>query len=109
MRSIRQQRCKLRLLEHISSRKRHSSSGMRIERLVLTDHLHNLVHRIAAAGVYCLLHLVRDRGIPVLRFRIGTPAALKRASFEENCCANAGSVIDAEFLNIQDSACQFQE
>ena len=39
-----------------------------------------------------------------LAFRIGTPAAAKRASFEKYGGSDAGTVIDTEFLNVKNSS-----
>ena len=52
-------------------------------------------------ALYAFLAVPQDLYPGQLAFRVGTPAAAQRAAFQEYIGADAGTIVDAEFLDIE--------
>ena len=104
-RGIGKRRGKLCLLQYLAAGERHAAAGFVIKGLILAHLAQDLLYGIFPAGVGLVLHGVRDGSVAVLRFRVGAPFALQRAALEKNRSSDAGTVVDTEFLNVEQFTC----
>ena len=59
----------------------------------------------AVLAVQALFLIPQHLYIPALAFRIGTPRTVQRTSFHKDNGPDSRSVIDTEFLYVEDNSC----
>ena len=57
---------------------------------------------LTQTAVQALFTVPEDLSVHHLGFRVGTPFTAQGTAFEKNDCADTGTVMDTEFLNIED-------
>jgi hypothetical protein len=99
--------------EDLTTRKGHAAPGFFVEGAILEAGFHDLLHRVIAyirRGTFglrtrwsigrpkaCFQGLPRRPGL-----RIGAPAAAERTALKKDHRADAGAIVETEFLNIKD-------